>query len=375
MPLSSSKSSTSLRSADDPQQAADSRGLLSPGRFVEKLTRKLSKQSLRLSRLGPGQQQMQPTLTTEPSLPSPSLPPLPPLPSLSSLPPLSPTEAATNPSTTTTLGGDASELHSFQPWTGYAAGGRSSYLATSRPTSYVSSRRTTPGGYAPPMLDLGDPIEIDPDYLDPQPEPQLEPPLEVRPEKPDDKRLADLKRPRRQTSGQLRSLARSVDQRLEDMIADGTQCIVRNEPLPTTTTEPPSAPPTRPSSTIYADPVFIEPDPECCLPNTGTALEVDENETGEGSELLSDLFGQSGTTSLRNASGPGGIRKHTVNGVDLRYRLSADAALRCTNVVRSRPRMRKRNKPRHGSGVSSIVTSPTMSCAPSPPLPPMNYPP
>jgi hypothetical protein len=194
---------------------------------------------------------------------------------------------------------------------------------------------------------VGEPIEIDEAYAEP----------------PEDRRLLDVKRPRRQPSGQLRP----GDRRVEEMIANGEQCTVRGEPPPTPSAS--LAPPrTRP---IAATPAFIEPDPDCAMP---TELEFDAD--GGISELPRDYEGSH--TPLRYTTGPGGIRKYNVGGVALRYRLSADAALRCANVVRSRPRMRKRTKTRHGSGASSAitsaVTSPAMSSAPSPPLPATHLP-
>jgi hypothetical protein len=106
-------------------------------------------------------------------------------------------------------------------------------------------------------------------------------------------------------------------------------------------------------------------------------LDADDADAGGVAEPPGDLADEG--ISLRYASGPGGIRKYTVGGIALRYRLSADAALRCPNVVRSRPRMRRRHKTRHGdagsSAVTSAVTSPAMSSAGSPPLPPTRLPP
>lgn len=210
--------------------------------------------------------------------------------------------------------------------------------------------------YALPWLSLpthnvGEPIEIDEAYADP---------TGAAPEPPEDRRLLDVRRPRRQPSGQLRP----GDRRVEDMIANGDQCNVRSEPS--------MAPPplTRP---VAATPAFIEPDPDCAMPE----LEFDDHHADGGIPgLPRDAEGS--TIALRYTSGPGGIRKYTVGGVALRYRLSADAALRCANVVRSRPRMRKRTKTRHGSAASSAmtsaVTSPAMSSAPSPPLPATHLP-
>jgi hypothetical protein len=258
------------------------------------------------------------------------------------------------------------ELRRFQAWAAHDTN-RQSQLHPPPP----SDDRTNP--WLPiPTLDVGEPIEVDEAY--------------VEPEEPEDRRLLDVRRPRRQTSGQLRAAARPVDQRLEGMIADGTQCNVRSEPrpMPTPTSMPAPTPtpgptpmpaPSLPSSGFQlADPGFIEPDPEC--PTASPGIEIDETDTGDMSAFRDELLalGDGSTMPLRYASGPGGVRKYTVGGVALRYRLSADVAMRCSNVVRSRPRMRKRTKSRHGSASTSAVTSPAMSSAQSPPLPPTEFP-
>ncbi|KAK1754826.1 hypothetical protein QBC47DRAFT_403233 [Echria macrotheca] len=50
------------------------------------------------------------------------------------------------------------------------------------------------------------------------------------------------------------------------------------------------------------------------------------------------------TGQMMAGSGAGTMMRRNVDGIPLRYRLSADAALRCQNLVRSKPRMRRRKK-------------------------------
>ncbi|SPQ22149.1 278ef6d8-b725-451a-8455-5e973fe3d499 [Thermothielavioides terrestris] len=195
------------------------------------------------------------------------------------------------------------------------------------PSAHTTEHNSSPSWLPPaPALDVGEPIVIDEAYA----------------EQPDHPRLLELKQSQqRQTSGQLRgsSNARLVDQRLEDMVITGTQCNVRSEPGPsapgTTTTTTTTTTPSRPPSSypiMNAAPAFIELDPDCAMPTPD--LEVDDT-CAEGIDIPDDLFSFSpaeGSISLRSASRPGGIRKYTVGGVSLRYRLAADAALRCANV-------------------------------------------
>ncbi|AEO62375.1 uncharacterized protein THITE_2106477 [Thermothielavioides terrestris NRRL 8126] len=307
-------------------------GKLSPSRTVERLAHKLSRQSLQLGPSSDGQLQTQPT---------PLL--------------LSPPDGLQEP-----------ELFVFRD--------RAQRAVTDQSRPHPASAHTTEHNSSPswlppaPALDVGEPIVIDEAYA----------------EQPDHPRLLELKQSQqRQTSGQLRgsSNARLVDQRLEDMVITGTQCNVRSEPGPsapgtttTTTTTTPSRPPSS-YPIMNAAPAFIELDPDCAMPTPD--LEVDDT-CAEGIDIPDDLFSFSpaeGSISLRSASRPGGIRKYTVGGVSLRYRLAADAALRCANVVRSRPRMRKRTgtKTRRDSApslsaVASAMSSPAVSVAPSSPL-------
>lgn len=90
--------------------------------------------------------------------------------------------------------------------------------------------------------------------------------------------------------------------------------------------------------------------------------------------------------AMRRSMLPGGAVRRTVSGVPLRYRLSADVALGCQNVVRSRPRMRKRptdnwqkrsrtesfvsNSSAAPSAAASPAVQPSDSPCPSPSMPP-----
>lgn len=75
--------------------------------------------------------------------------------------------------------------------------------------------------------------------------------------------------------------------------------------------------------------------------------------------------------AMRRSILPGGAVRRTVSGVPLRYRLSADVALGCQNVVRSRPRMRKRpsdnwqKRSRTESFVSNSSAAPSTAAPPA----------
>ncbi len=62
------------------------------------------------------------------------------------------------------------------------------------------------------------------------------------------------------------------------------------------------------------------------------------------------------TMSLRQSSLPNGVRKYSG---PLRYRLSAEVAMRCANLVHSKPRMRRRKSNRDGSERDSVAGSST----------------
>ncbi|KAK4148519.1 hypothetical protein C8A00DRAFT_38904 [Chaetomidium leptoderma] len=312
---------------------------LSPGRIVEKLARKLSKQNLRLSRSKHGQRQTQ-------------QPPTPGFPSSAAA------KITVRPP----------ELRRFHGWAAREALGQPQHQALASPSG-ENSTPSTP--WLPlPTLDVGEPIEVDEAYMEqPDDDSRIN---DAHVEKPDDRRLLDARRPRWQTNSQLRasSSTRPTDPRLASMIATGTQCNVRRESrlAPTPSPSPLPSPSTATGVTVAAHPPYIEPDPDCAMPTP--EIDPDDNDAdARWSSVMSggllSLAEEGG--SMRYSIGPGGIRKYTVNGVALRYRLSADAALRCPNVVRNRPRMRRRTKTRHGSTTSSAVTSPAMSAAPSPP--------
>ncbi|KXX81810.1 hypothetical protein MMYC01_202988 [Madurella mycetomatis] len=301
----------SLSSADAP--SPDTVGKSSPTRTVERLARKLSKQNLQLSHQKHGQLQTQPQPL---SLPSPAVLP------------------------------NAPEPPSFREWAELEADGQ--------PQQHFAPPHSA-GHITPWLLSVpepSEPIEVDESYL----------------KKPDEGRL-DVKQPRRRPSGYLRGghvSKRPVDPRLEGMIANEMQCSVRAEPPAMPATSTPSSPSTSTAGqTRIIQAPFIEPDPDYVVPNNALEPDDDEDE-GMVDILREDLGLAEGGIPLRAAIGPGGIRKHTVGGISLRYRLSVDAALRCANVVRSRPRMRKRAKNRHGSTTSSAATS----VAPSPVIPP-----
>ncbi|KAK4131352.1 hypothetical protein BT67DRAFT_158261 [Trichocladium antarcticum] len=210
------------------------------------------------------------------------------------------------------------------------------------------------------LQDINESIEIDEEYL----------------RKPDDAAL-DAEQSR-QANGPLRSglpSTRAADPRVEAMVASGTQCNVRaaRELRPTPTPSQPT-----PGSGPSAHPAVMEADPDWAMPMSDLEAAADDDDDGEaGLDAMRDWTAPAGRAiSLRHASGPGGIRKYSVGTVALRYQLSSDAAMRCANVVRSRPRMRRRRKTRHGSGPSSAVTSPVVSpAARSPVLPPHFLPP
>lgn len=77
------------------------------------------------------------------------------------------------------------------------------------------------------------------------------------------------------------------------------------------------------------------------------SLEVDE-ELGDGVEFEKSFLEM--CVEARRASGTFGIRK---NGFPL-HRSSTETALRCQNLVRNKPRMRKRTKLRDKSSISAM---------------------
>ncbi|KAK3945913.1 hypothetical protein QBC46DRAFT_62727 [Diplogelasinospora grovesii] len=141
---------------------------------------------------------------------------------------------------------------------------------------------------------------------------------------------------------------------IETQMEDGTQCNVFGRPLPT------------PLAVTRLAPI-IEPDADIELPTVD--LEVDEAYcNGNVDNAQEELAMMETIMSLRRAGTPIGIRKYP--GSNLRFRLSADAAMKCPNVVRSRPRMRKRTKGRPNSLASSAIGSGVTSAVSSPVIPP-----
>ena len=136
---------------------------------------------------------------------------------------------------------------------------------------------------------------------------------------------------RRQPSSRFLNEAEAKDAiqtRVEEMISTGTQCNVYTPPLV-------------PFVSIEAD------ENEGIDSNMGaTGLEVDE---GVGNDDESEIALIDRLLSLRRASGTLGIRK---SGFPL-YPSSTDTALRCQNLVRNKPRMRRR-KARQKTSLSTI---------------------
>ena len=182
---------------------------------------------------------------------------------------------------------------------------------------------------------------------------------------------------RKQLSSQFRDSLRPINTlasqaRVEEMISSGTQCNVQNTPAPTT--------PTPTSSTSITVPVPVpvtaKPDPDPNYVFSPMNLEVDEAYCNGTTDVVEDdMSFVEAVMSMRRAGAPSGVRKQVVNGIPLRYQLSADAALRCQTVVKSRPRMRRRKKTgRSDSVISSAVTSAVSSpvIPPSIPSPHLN---
>lgn len=130
----------------------------------------------------------------------------------------------------------------------------------------------------------------------------------------------DVRRLRRKPSSRCLNEAEAnntIQTRVEGMISTGTQCNV-------------FAP-----SLVPVVPIEADEDDGIDCEMGATGLEVDEGVGGddESEAALIDRI-----LSLRRASGTLGIRK---SGFPL-YRSSTDTALRCQNLVRSKPRMRRR---------------------------------
>lgn len=153
---------------------------------------------------------------------------------------------------------------------------------------------------------------------------------------------------------------RTIQTLVEDMIASGSQCNVRGA----------SASPLTPTWARTGGGPLLEPDDEVHFDARCMDLEVDEAfASGRTSDTeREETFLMETVLSLRRAAAPAGVRKVG----SLQYRASADAAMSCANVVRNRPRMRKRGnagKRRRESKASAIVTSPFSSPVVPPSLP------
>ncbi|GKT60466.1 hypothetical protein ColTof4_00598 [Colletotrichum tofieldiae] len=146
--------------------------------------------------------------------------------------------------------------------------------------------------------------------------------------------VADWKRARRQRYSRFinnPNNARAIKARVEDMISEESQCNVHPA---LSLSSLPSTVPTYPHlSKIEAD----------CFPEANSStrhLEPDEGFCEEDEEFaLMQRVLVAGKERLIGTSGP--MQKF----VPLRFRGSAETALRCQNVVRQRPRMRRRKGP------------------------------
>lgn len=130
----------------------------------------------------------------------------------------------------------------------------------------------------------------------------------------------DIRRLRRKPSSRFLNEAEAnntIQTRVEGMISTGTQCNVYTPPL------------------VPIVPIEADEDDGIDCEMGATGLEVDE---GVGGDDESEVALIDRLLSLRRASGTLGIRK---SGFPL-YRSSTDTALRCQNLVRNKPRMRRR---------------------------------
>lgn len=163
---------------------------------------------------------------------------------------------------------------------------------------------------------------------------------------------------KRQLKHNAQTQSRSIRALVEEMIETGTQCNVRSAPpLPA-----PSAPVLSSLDDLKVDHGYDFASME---------LEVDERYRDGTVDVLEEERALLESIQVRRAgNGPAGIRKHTVEGtLPLRYQLSAEAAMRCATVVRSRPRMRRRKEHGTGSVTSSVAYSTHSSPMAQPVLP------
>lgn len=121
----------------------------------------------------------------------------------------------------------------------------------------------------------------------------------------------------------------AIQTRVEEMISTSTQCNVYTPPL------------------VPVVPIEADDNNDKGHEVVGTTLEVDDNVGGDDE---SELVLIDKLLSLRRASGTLGIRK---SGFPL-YRSSTDTALRCQNLVRNKPRMRRR-KDRPKTSLSTVA--------------------
>lgn len=158
--------------------------------------------------------------------------------------------------------------------------------------------------------------------------------------------LRERRDPRLTTTANPTSSRQTAQSLLEDMVFNETQCNVRSAPLP----PPPLA--------IQPGPIAAAAEPSISVDPSCLGLEVDEaycegNNDDEELSFMNDIMAYRRGTQ-------GGMRSHGL----LRYRPSADAGLRCSKVVRNRPRMRKRPKlgpnSKASSAVSSAISSPVI---------------
>ncbi|TQN75303.1 hypothetical protein CSHISOI_00079 [Colletotrichum shisoi] len=149
--------------------------------------------------------------------------------------------------------------------------------------------------------------------------------------------VADWKRARRQRYGRFvnnPTNARAIEARVKDMISNESQCNIRLAPsLPSI----PSKVPTYPCSRSPQ----IEAGASPSVDSLASGLEVDEGFCGHDDEELALMQRTLAVDKDKLIGMSGALRKFG----PLRFRGSAETALRCQNIVRQRPRMRRRKGP------------------------------
>ncbi|GJC98335.1 hypothetical protein ColKHC_07161 [Colletotrichum higginsianum] len=148
--------------------------------------------------------------------------------------------------------------------------------------------------------------------------------------------VADWKRARRQRYGRFVNNpinARAIEARVKDMISDESQCNIRLAPsLPSLPFKVPTYP--------YSRSPQIEAGASPSIDSSASGLEVDEGFCDDDEELA--LMQRALAVDKDKLIGmSGALRKFG----PLRFRGSTEAALWCQNVVRQRPRMRRRKGP------------------------------